>query len=330
MSTDVQTIKQQLKEEAAINRSHSPFSTVVVVVLGFLLFSPIAMAAKILVIGDVEHPLHQKLIHGLSKELTLKPGKLTILRPDQIAKNSLATTQADLIITLGLSAAKSVNNLNSDTPILFTLLPKVLADNFIECPTQLCPQKRGALFLEQPMNRRLNLIHLLFPDIKKLSFLYGDFSASSANELDELAKKAGYITDKAHIENKDQLSRKFNVVLEQSELFIALPDPLIHNRNSIPQLLLGSYRYNIPIIGFSKSYVSAGAIAAVFSSLEDLTKELTLLIQTFERSGQLPSAGRYPSLYRIQINRNVARSMNLHLPSPSLLRKGLLALEEGT
>ncbi len=327
---DVQQIKLLTKKGLPAARSLLLFLTGVLVVLSSLFFSPSSQASKIMIIGDIAQPVHKLIINNLTNTLKVESIALTVYHPDKVEKQPSISAQKELIITLGLAAAKSANKLTSDTPILFALLPKMLAENFIECIAQSCPQKRAALFIEQPINRQLNLIKILFPNLKNLSFLYGDFSTSNASELNERAKKMGYKMFSARIEESNQLPGKLDELLQQTELLVALPDPLIHNRHSIPQLLLSTYRYNIPIIGFSKSYVSAGAIAAVFSSIEDLSAELAGLTKAFVRSGALPTHGRYPSLYRVQINKDVARSMNLRLPSPKLLHKELLELENGS
>ncbi len=326
---DVQQRQQQIKEGSLSARNYH-FFMMMVAAFSFLLFSSASLAEKLMIIGDINQPIHQQLINGLKKEFSQAPNSLTVAHPNQITKNYSPVAKAELIISLGLSAAKSTNNLTSDTPIFYTLLPKSLANRFIDCVAQTCTQKRSALFLDQPVARQLNLIKLIFPEVKQISFLYGDFSATSAKELSKLSKRSGYETHSAHVKNGDELSRKLNQLLQESELFIALPDPLIHNRQSIPQLLLSTYRHNIPIFGFSKSYVSAGAIAAVFSSTNDLIQELISTIKTHEKSGQLPRGGSYPSQYRVEVNRDVARSMNLHTPPPTQLHNGLLELEAGS
>jgi ABC-type uncharacterized transport system substrate-binding protein len=327
---DVQQIKQKTKKRFLAAQSLPLYLMGVLVVLSSLFFSPSSKASEIMIIADIALPVHKLIINNLTRTLTAESITLTVHHPDKVAKQSSISAQEELIITLGLAAAKSAAKLTSDTPILFALLPKVLAENFIECIAQSCPQKRAALFIEQPINRQLNLIKILFPNLKNLSFLYGDFSMSTAIELNALAKKMGYKTFSARIEESSQLSRKLDELLQQTELLVALPDPLIHNRHSIPQLLLSTYRYSIPIIGFSKSYVSAGAIAAVFSSTEELSAELTTLAKAFLKIGVFPIHGRYPTLYRVQINKDVARSMNLRFPSSVLLHKRLLEMENGS
>lgn len=327
MNRDVQTKTARTNHIGYLTRLNRLFPAVCLVVLGCLLFSTSSRAAKLLIIGDMKQPVHQKLVDKLGKQFLGAPQNLIIQPPTLISKNSSSASEADLIITLGLAAAKSASRLTSDTPIFFSLLPKTLAEKFTECLTQTCSQKRAALFLDQPIERQVNLIRLIFPAAKRLSFLYGDFSLSAASALNEIAKIAGYETDSVRIKNSDQLPSKLNALLQETELLLALPDPVIHNRQTIPQLLLSTYRYNIPIIGFSKSYVSAGAIAAVFSSLDDLANELAFAINHFEKNGQLPTNSGYPKRYRVQINRDVARSMNLRIPSSERLLKELLALE---
>ncbi len=293
-----------------------------------LLFSHGSSAATLLIIADNDNSIHKQIITLLSKELSPSSNSLEVLHPTQINRSTLQPARTGLILSLGVASAEAIGSFaTTKAPILYALLPEALSARYLKCPQSDCVQRRAVLFLDQPLTRQLDLVKLLFPQRYNLAFLYSQFSSSSAAMLNSLAKKEGFTTHSARINDQNETARKLSELLEQADFLITLPDPLVHNAHSIPQLLLNSYRHRVPVIGFSKTYVIAGAVAAVFSDPSDIAKQLVALIRHFNKTGKLNTGGFYPTHYRVLTNPNVASSLNLQLPPASALLEQLKILE---
>jgi ABC-type uncharacterized transport system substrate-binding protein len=98
-------------------------------------------------------------------------------------------------------------------------------------------------------------------------------------------------------------------------------------------ILLTSYRYRRPIFAFSSAYVSAGALAAVFSSAEHIASDIAdLLGSESVRAGDvapLLSVLRFPERFDVAVNRTVARALGIVVPEEDVLRERV-AGGEGT
>jgi putative tryptophan/tyrosine transport system substrate-binding protein len=70
-----------------------------------------------------------------------------------------------------------------------------------------------------------------------------------------------------------------------------------------------TYRRGQPMIGFSMSMVSAGTLAATYSSVDDTVAHLGEVVDAIE-SARTPEP-QYPKYWRVAINENVARSLNV-------------------
>ncbi len=118
-------------------------------------------------------------------------------------------------------------------------------------------------------------------------------------------------------ENKEH--KKISKSLHNADALIAIDDKYIYNANTLRSILLSAYRLRKPMIGPGPAFVKAGAMASIYSDLDDHLDELESLIVDYLESGVTPEA-RWPSNYDLVINDNVARSLGyLDLDHDALL-----------
>jgi putative ABC transport system substrate-binding protein len=106
--------------------------------------------------------------------------------------------------------------------------------------------------------------------------------------------------------------------LSGTTVLLAVPDSTIYTAESLPGILESTYRRGQPVIGFSPALVAAGTLAAAYASLDDVLAHLDQVIAEVE-TGRIPSP-QYPMYWRVAVNDNVARSLNV------VLSKNLRAL----
>lgn len=294
-----------------------------------LLISTLAFSHEVLILKEASAPFQGKILDSIVSELQASNNKITINSQDieSLTRQQIILTAPDLIVTLGSKAAH--NQHIKSFPILHALIPESLYANLAACSNGNCATNNPVygLYLDQPVTRQLNLLKLLLPGYNSPGLLTAPFSSDKAAEFGVQAQKLNYNFHFEMMENEQQLHRKLNKLLENIDVFIALPDPLIHNRQTISHLLLTTYRYNIPVLGFSQAYVNAGAVAAIYSSPEQIAQQIVNLIyKIFSKQPLQP--GKYPNkTFEVAINRNVARSLGLKFPDEQILKSKLLQLE---
>jgi putative tryptophan/tyrosine transport system substrate-binding protein len=225
-----------------------------------------------------------------------------------------------LIVAIGSAAARLAQSEPHAQPVLNVLIPRLLYE-------QLTPASatRSALYIDQPFERQLNLCRLIVPDLHHLAVLYGPASQGSDRDLRSAAQHLDIRLKTQRVTAGTNPNAALDQVLDDSQLLLALPDPDVFNRYTVTGLLLTAYHHDVPVIGFSAAYVKAGALAAVYSTPEQIGRaaaEMTLSART-DTGWALP-APRYPAYYNVAVNRQVGRSLNLSLPDESDLQ---LALE---
>jgi ABC-type uncharacterized transport system substrate-binding protein len=131
------------------------------------------------------------------------------------------------------------------------------------------------------------------------------------------------------VQSADRLFASREKVLSGRDVLLAIPDSRIYSAASIRNILLTSYRHEVPLIGLSQGYVNAGALAAIFTLPEQIAEQTARQIVAFDKKRAL-SAPSYPENFSVALNAQVARSLEIRLPSEDEIRKRMRkAGEEG-
>lgn len=188
------------------------------------------------------------------------------------------------------------------------------------------PHPLSALFLDQPLPRQVALIRAALPSLNRVGVLYTPGEEFVPQPLQqELARQGATLLGIA-VQSDDNLATRLEEMLAQSDILLAVPDSRIYNSSTIRNILLGSYRRGVPVIGLSAAYVNAGALCAVYSTPEQQAAQSAGMVSEFLQRGSLPSP-RFPQLYQIALNEEVARSLRLDIRSAEALRIEIDRLE---
>jgi putative tryptophan/tyrosine transport system substrate-binding protein len=233
----------------------------------------------------------------------------------------------DVIVTVGMPAADVVSQLEANPPVLHTMLPRT---DYERLPQQRSGKGRSAIFLDQPLARQLELIRLVLPQKSKLGVLYGPRSNMHAEELEQLARARGIVLVAATLKRAEDLGVALKDVLARTDCFLALPDPELFNRTTASSVLRSSYHARSPLIAFSPAYVKAGALAAVFSTPQQVGRQTAeiLIAGGAQREPSLPEP-QYPKYWTIEVNRGVARALGLAPAADSELQELLADRSRG-
>lgn len=224
----------------------------------------------------------------------------------------------DLVVTVGLSATNILASSERRPPLLATLIPLQAAKSMFPSSRQ----RSSAIVLDQPIERQLRLIKTIFAATKSVGILLSPSTGVSEEELNGLSKHFDLHIHTEMVTEGDNLIRELGYVLDKSDIFLAIPDPTIFNRNTAGSLLQTAYRRRIPVIGFSQSHVKAGALAAVFSTPEQIGRHTGETIVEYFTNGKAGfPAIQSPKYFSVAFNRQVERSLGLAMPKESAVEQ---------
>lgn len=225
----------------------------------------------------------------------------------------------DLIIAVGMKAAVMATAQTS-TPVLVAMIPEESYRELAEQRTSAGGKRMlSAIYLDQPLGRRLDFMRATLPGKRRIGLLYSQGTGIDIDALRKEFESHGVTLVDRQLGMSDRLFPVLEAVLADSEVLFGMPDRAIYGGSNIRNIMLASYRYNVPMVGISKAYVSAGALCAVFSTPEQLAAQTADAVVAFARGGQL-AAPQYPAEFSIELNRQVARSLGINLPTPEAIR----------
>ena len=222
-----------------------------------------------------------------------------------------------LVVTLGAEALRTVLARGPTAPVIASLIPRNVQERLLrDAPTKPA-YPITAVYLDQPLGRQLDLLHLALPDVRRVGVLVSPELAGAQASLQAAAASRKLHLVSAQVDDTTGLYPALRSVLEGSDILLAMPDPRIYNSASISNILLASYRARLAVQAFSPAYVKAGALLAVYSNPEQIGVQTAEVVRHFLAGGGLAAAA-YPSEYQVDVNEHVARSLGLHLNADGL------------
>ncbi|MCO6411451.1 MAG: hypothetical protein J5I92_01780 [Thiogranum sp.] len=239
------------------------------------------------------------------------PGNDTLFA-DDLSASPAPDPQQDLVVAMGTRAAQALQEWQPRTPVIYTLIPEMTFEELRQSGRLPCHEDRcTAIYIDQPLERQVRILHAAFGH-RRIGVLLGPTSQRYRGPLEDATRRYKLSTATAAIEDAEGLLPALQNMLEQVDVLLALPDPLVYNSRTAQSILLTTYRYKVPLVAFSKAYTDAGATLSVYSTPRQMATQTAAIIREFlhgERK-QLP-APAYPERFRVQINRHVARSIGL-------------------
>lgn len=221
-----------------------------------------------------------------------------------------------LLITVGLEAARRAATMG--LPTLSTLISR---RNF-ESLRGRYRAPVSAIYLDQPAYRYLELIKSALPGQRRLMVLQGNHSRELGEELVRLSARHGLEVQLVNIEEVGKIETLFLRRLKRGIPLLLLPDHEVVSQQTIKPLVLGSYRYGIPLVAYTQSLVKAGALMAVHPSMSGMERQLAQLSLAFLLEGALPEP-RYTDEFAVSVNYQLARALRLMLPSEQKIRQAM-------
>ncbi len=313
--TASQTTKPENTRQAAgyrHSRIYAGWANMASVILWCLFaLAPVSCRAenlRLLVVLSDNTPAYKSFADTLSQSLPASVQATVLEQPAEMK----ARPQADLIVSLGMKAALSAATQTS-VPVLMTMIPRTGYEELLaQTPWGNRAPSISAIYMDQPWERQLDFIRAVLPNNIRIGLLYSANTHIDLAYLRRRASERGAKLIDRQVLSAENLFSALNGLLENSDILLALPDNMIYNSTNIRNILLSSYRSGIPFIGMSQTYVTAGALGAIFASQKQSSVQVAEAILFFARTRKLPEPN-YVHDFTVSLNHEVARSLGIEL-----------------
>jgi len=291
-------------------------------VVSLALASPNAHAVQLAIVLSDDSAPYQEVYEAIKARADDHDITVSRLYADAASEAAL---NAKLIVVVGVRAAESVASIAGQSPVLAVLVPK---DWYRKTGRQRLAGNEhrpvSAIYLDQPYERQARLIHLAFPNAKRVGVLVSAAQLAVSEDIGAALRAQGLTLVAEVLEPGQKLIEPLEKVLSMSDLMLAVPDPEVFNRNTAQSVLLTSYRYRDPVLGYSRSLARAGALLALYSSPAQIGRQAAELIvkQMETPSSHLPDPA-HPRYFSVAVNQQVARSLGFELAPEAELERRL-------
>lgn len=285
-----------------------------------LAWSPGARAARnvSLVLSDTT-PLYQEAAQALRQELEgdRRDWGVSI---QSLAERRRAEAE-DLVIPLGLKALRAVLAEPAVTPVWSLLVPRQSFEHLAAARSR----PVSALHLDQPLARHLAMLQAALPGTKRLGVLLGPTSSGLAEPLKEAAAAARIELSAAEVRHPGEVVPALERLGGDIDSLMLVPDPVVLNRTTLQALLLHTYHLRLPVAAYSTQLIEAGALLALFTSPAQIGREAGRRLRALPNGGALvPPASDYPESFDVAVNRSVALSLDIRVPTGDVVKQRML------
>ena len=276
-----------------------------------------AQAMEVAVLLSEAEGRGQRFVEAL--DAALAPGVHRLL-PAGVAggdADAALLERADLVLAVGHAAAERALR-ESARPVLAVLV--ALRD--VDRLNRAHPERGlGALVLDQPLERHLRLVRAVLPDAKRVGVLLGPDSVTQLPSLNRAATALQFQADVHEARQAADLVPALDHLLFAGDALLPLPDGLVSGPAAARTILLTSYRHRRPVFAHSAAYVTAGALAAVFSTPEHVAVDVADLLAGATEPSGLVRRIHSPRRFDVAVNRAVARALGLVVADEPALRE---------
>jgi hypothetical protein len=282
-----------------------------------------AVAARVAVVLSDDSAPYQEVYQVIRAHLDDTPHEVGRVYAEGLTAASLNDMR--LAIAVGVRAAESLAALQNRPPVLAVLVPRSW---YVKTGrARLSDGGRrsvSAIYLDQPFERQVRLIRQAFPEVRRVGVLSSAEQDAMLDELGEILRAHRLSLVRQTVAADERLIGPLENVLSEADLLLAVPDPMVFNRNTAQSLFLTSYRYRAPVLGYSRSLTRAGALLSLHSSPAQIGRQTAEWVNSAIQgvTVRLPPPA-HPAYFSISINEQVARSLGFVVPSETVLEKRL-------
>jgi putative tryptophan/tyrosine transport system substrate-binding protein len=298
--------------------------------LALCLLAPLALAhVRVVIVSSDNTAAYMETVQALMAHLVrdgVSPYEIQRLSVPEWSAQPAQKQPPLVYVALGAQATAALAASQLSAPVLSALIPRSSFERVLRSSARKASSDFTAIYLDQPLQRQFAMIRLALPQAKQVGVLWGPDSWPSAPALRSLAAANGLSLVEAGLEGNFNVFPELQQVLNDSDVLLALADPLVFNSGSVQNILLSTFRARVPLVAFSPAYVRAGALLALHANPVQVGRQAAALVQAALRGQPLPEQPVESNDFEVSLNEHVARALNLSLDAKAL-RLALRRLE---
>ncbi|UCB54405.1 MAG: hypothetical protein JSW45_10720 [Thiotrichales bacterium] len=277
------------------------------------------IAHNVVIVTSSDSSYQRRTAGRIRENLEEKGARTMVVSADSIA--SITPNGRTLYVAIGDEAINNLNRFDADA--------MALRMTSREMPNRRYTSTKADLITAQPDCRHIRLIRSIDPGWSTIGVLSSIESLDIAAALTKCSIRHNINLQVYAITDTTDLLKTLETAVVKNKVLLAINDPLIYNSNTVKNILLTAYRHRKPVIGYSDSFVQAGAVAAVYTSPESAAdKAVSIVSKFFENSWQFGKKRYYTDDFSISTNIQVSKSLDINIPDEDSIRRSIERMEK--
>ena len=253
-------------------------------------------------------PAYDEAVNGIRAALTDAPCRVRYVDlADAAAEKSLAGSFASgtkVVATVGIGA---YDRMKSESGGLNILPALVLRGDLGPGGSA---RRAGALYADVPLVVILERLRELFPKKSRVGLIHRpSWPVPDAATRDRI-RQMGYELRMVECKGPDKLLAAFSSLKGTVDFVIAEPDTELYNSATVKPLVLASLDSRLPIVGFSASFVRAGALLGVYPDFFEAGRQTGEMMSQF-MLGKNSGAEENVRKVKVAVNQQVVRLIGM-------------------
>ncbi len=269
---------------------------------------------------------YRKAADTLNNSLIEQDLSVRVLLTERLARQDSSTlTQryaARLWVAIGSRAASYLHRV---LPASITLVYCMVAEP-AKVGLEDGRKKIAGVSVTKSVKEQIDIIREALPEVRSVAMLYRSSSMKSRQSLSDMKEHLpeGWILESVDIDKADSMAEAIGELFRKdTDLIWTIADSAIYNRATVNSLLLSSLRQQVPVFGFSGSFVKAGAVLGLGTS-PALQGEYAATLVLDLLHGKTVASDPVSCGVSLMINKVVADRLGISFPPDVLARASII------
>jgi putative ABC transport system substrate-binding protein len=228
---------------------------------------------------------------------------------------ALGPAHTRVFVAIGSQAAEMLSSQPMDVPVVQTMILRTEIGRGGDAHSH----PRGSVCLELPAASLLAEVKRVFPGKTRLGVIRHPWTGGpSVASLQSQARQEGFSVRIVECVAREHLLKVFLSLQGEADLVWCIPESSLYDSATVKALILASLRGRLPILGFSESFVRAGAAMGVYPDFRDIGRQTAEMARQY-LAGSKTDAHECPRICKVAVNRHILRLLGLRssLPAPA-------------
>jgi ABC-type uncharacterized transport system substrate-binding protein len=176
----------------------------------------------------------------------------------------LAARAPDLIFLIGSQALERMQSIDPGVPVVSAMT--------LGAQDPPAMQLAGRVDLDIAPELIITELERLMPGKTRIGVIYDPRSFDST-AWRTAGRQKGVVIEMASCATPDHLLATFRGLAGRIDLLVAVPDSTLYNGATVKPLVLASLDRGVPVVGFSASFVRAGAALGIFPDYREMGRQ---------------------------------------------------------